>query len=195
MVYESVSSTPIDRSKPITIGEGMEYSNQYASDFSNDYFRADDVIGVKNLYADGTMPAGYERVGDYVKNIKTGEFVDGLTMDLGRKYWGVFGPKIGSNIYLSMSAFTSPENLFLTMGHEYIHAAFNSIGYEASNYTNKQEAVAYKWSYNQASRWNMNSTSFYKMKMDFFAQYNRGMYPWSLKTIREGFMKPYTKPW
>lgn len=50
------------------MGEGMEYSNEYAKEFSDAHFK--NVKGVKNLYA-GKVPSGYQKIGDYVRNIKT----------------------------------------------------------------------------------------------------------------------------
>ncbi|GHT62536.1 hypothetical protein AGMMS50239_16120 [Bacteroidia bacterium] len=188
-IYESVlSASDVDMSNPVTVGEGMEYSNNYAAKFSKSYFRADDVVGVTNLYADGSMPSGYERVGDYVKNAQTGEYVGGLTKNLGTKWYGA---SKGSNVYIFKSAFTSKEKLFLTMGHEYIHAAFNFGGHLNIN---RQEAVAYKWNYNQATKWNF-SASVYKNMMDYYAPFNKGFYPYNLNRIREGFMNLYKKPW
>lgn len=59
-----------------------------------------------------------------------------------------------SNIYLSKAAFVSKEQLYLTMGHEYMHAGF---GYSYSKMTTDQEhAAIYKWQYIQKKYWRMN---------------------------------------
>ena len=49
------SGVDVDVSKPVKIAEGMEYSNEYAQDFSDKHFS--EVKGVDNLYADGTLPS------------------------------------------------------------------------------------------------------------------------------------------
>ena len=78
------------------------------------------------------------------------------------------------------------------MGHEYIHAAFN---FNLKFNSNKQDAVAYKWQYDQATRWNSPLASRYEVLMNSYARSNTGMYPWSLRTIQDDFMKLYSKPW
>jgi hypothetical protein len=184
-IFESVTSTAVDPSKPVTVGKGMEYSNEYAAEFSDAYFRKSDVIGVTNLYADRTMPPGYESVGDYVRNIKKQNYVDGLTIYLGEKR---------SDVYLFKTAFTSKEKLFLVMGHEYIHSAFNFGGHLDNN---KQEAVAYQWSHGQSTKWGL-SVPKYKIMMDYYAQFNKPSiwdYPYRLSRMGDDFMKLYSKPW
>lgn len=47
-------------------------------------------------------------------------------------------------------AFTSPEQLYLTMGHEYIHVAFNSAGLHGIVNVNQQHAIIRNWEYLQA---------------------------------------------
>jgi hypothetical protein len=180
-VFESVSAAPADPSKPITVGEGMEYSNKYAQDFSDTHF-GKNVKGVTNLYADGTMPKGYRTVGDYVQNIKTKEFVGGLTKHLGLRK--------GSNVYLFKNGFTSPEKLYLTMGHEYIHAAFNNLGHGNLD-GKKQDAVAYDWNMRQSRMWGLSG---YEKVATEYAGYNRGMYPYRLSRIGDDFMKLISKP-
>jgi hypothetical protein len=175
--FESVAN--VDPSKPVTLGEGMEYSNKYAKNFSDAHF--EDVRGVKNLYADGTMPEGYIKVGDYVQNLKSKDFVDGLTTYLGKGK--------NSNVYLYKNAFTSPEKLFLTMGHEYIHAGFNSLGNSFD--VNKQEAVAWDWSNRQSHAWNLSG---YESGAAKYASYNTGFYSYRLSRIGRDFMKLINKP-
>ncbi|MCL2598083.1 MAG: hypothetical protein FWD66_10645, partial [Paludibacter sp.] len=158
-IFESVSTTPTDPTKPIVVGDGMEYSNEYAQDFSDAHLKPYSK-GVTNLYADGTIPDGYEKVGDYVKNIETKEYVEGTT-----KYLGIGK---GSNVYLYKSGFTSPAKLYVTMGHEYIHAGLNTTFLQG--YKNTQEAYAYKWNYQQISAWSYVNT-FYKSLADKYASY------------------------
>ncbi len=139
-ILESVTEGLVDPTKPITVGKNMEYSNKYAREFSDEHFK--NVKGVAKLYSDGSMLPGYRKVGDYVQNIKSNHYVDGIT-----KYLGLGK---GSNVYLYKIAFTSPERLYFTMGHEYIHAGFYNIGLYNSR---KQEASAYYWTKMQSQQW------------------------------------------
>ena len=62
-----------------------------------------------------------------------------------------------SDVYLYETAFCSKEQLYLTMGHEYIHCGFNidkSLGNPTLYQTrNIQEASCYQWEINQARAW------------------------------------------
>jgi len=97
----------------IEIGTGMEYTNEYAQKFSDDYFDKN-IKGLNDLHADGTYPIGYSSKGDNVFN-RAGESVAGTTRYLGTGK--------GSDVYLYKAAFTSKKQLYLMMGHEYIHVA------------------------------------------------------------------------
>ncbi|MBR1513163.1 MAG: hypothetical protein IJ622_02595 [Bacteroidales bacterium] len=136
------SSVTPNNNKKIDVGEGMEYSNEYAKKFSEMNFS--DAKGVDNLYADGTIPDGYTKRGDLVINSK-GKPVRGTTVYNG------FGK--GSNVYLYKVAFQSPERLYLTMGHEYLHCAYNYSGKSNAKY---QDNGAYSWERGQAEIWKMN---------------------------------------
>ena len=68
-------------------------------------------------------------------------------------------------MYLYRAAFTAKEELFLTMGHEYLHAGFNALGYSGSLWYNRHHVGIYKWEYRQAVAWNY--------KVDFYeSRYN-----------------------
>ena len=113
------------------------------------------------MYADGTLPevSGYKyylnedgRVIKY-EVLKTGSlkklgFTNGTTVYLG---------KSKSNVYLYPKAFVSKEQLYLTMGHEYIHCGFNmnkSLGNPFLDQTQKiQDASCYQWEIQQARVW------------------------------------------
>ncbi len=130
--FEQVAQVP-SNSNSVTVGEGMEYSNKYAKDFSDAHF-GKEIKGLNELYAD-RVPNGYQRVGDYVQNIKTGDYVDGIA-----RYLGV--GKGGTDVYLFKSAFTDPMKLYMTMGHEYVHIGIN-VYYGKNVIHNKSEAAAY----------------------------------------------------
>jgi len=53
----------------------------------------------------------------------------------------------GSNVYLYKSAFVTPQQLYVTMGHEYIHVAINVSSYFLSS--NEEEYIAYSWEQRQ----------------------------------------------
>jgi hypothetical protein len=163
----------------VTVGKGMEYSNEYAGKFSDDYFG--EVEGLDNLYADGTIPNGVTKSGDFV--FHKGSKVSGLTV-----YNGIGK---GSNVYLYKNAFTSMEKLYLVMGHEYIHVYFN-YGGTNSNIVS-QERVAYKWNVNQAKAWKMDYSYYEKMHNYFLNKPGEVQYPYGL---RAGF-QPIRKeiPW
>ena len=117
----------------------MEYSNEYAQDFSNKNFGK--VRGVRNLYADGRVPNGYTKVGDLVYN-SNGKICMGSCQYLGKRQ---------SDVYLYKSAFVNGKELYLTMGHEYMHANFNYLGLRNSN---SQHASIFMWEYQQCHSWN-----------------------------------------
>lgn len=161
----------------IEIGEGVEYNNTYAKTFSNENF-GESVKGVKNLYADGTLPEGYSTRGDQVLN-KAGNYVRGST-----KYLGLGK---GSNVYLYRAAFTSKEQLYFTMGHEYIHAGF--FGQGLIN-TRSQHASIYKWEADQARIWKFNE-SFYANRYDL----SKSSYNSKYDCNKLGFFILNIKPW
>ncbi|MDR1112438.1 MAG: hypothetical protein LBL18_01585 [Bacteroidales bacterium] len=127
----------------ITIGEGMEYSNEYATDFSDKYF-GKDVRGVDNLYADGSLPPKYRSKGDIVF-APNGDKVSGTAI-----YNGVGK---GTDVYLYKAAFVCKEELYLVMGHEYMHAYFNSFG-KFNDASDWQHKVINVWQTKQAVMWN-----------------------------------------
>ena len=133
----AIYDTP-DLSTSIDNSERVEYSNKSARQFSDKYF-SKKPKGVKHLYADGSIPQDYLREGPLVKN-KYGDIVGGSTVHL-----GLFK---GSDIYLYPSSFSSPEYLYLVMGHEYGHALFFNYGFLGEE--NHHFAIS-QWMYKQAS--------------------------------------------
>ena len=145
-IYESLATTDVVSG----IGEGMEYSNVYAKKFSDSYF-GKDVKGLAELHADGTYPktGGYRKVGtSLLKN--TGAKVNGIAE---------FVKGVGTNVYLMESAFTDMEQLYLTMGHEYLHAGFFALG--KMNPALHHRAIR-KWGYLQTKAWNFTNLSYYR---------------------------------
>ncbi|NMB65758.1 MAG: hypothetical protein GYA16_12915, partial [Spirochaetes bacterium] len=161
----------------IEIGEGMEYTNKYAQTFSDENF-GKNVAGVNDLYADGTLPPGYSTRGDVVLNAN-GQSVRGATMYLGTGK--------GSNVYLFRAAFTSKEQLYFTMGHEYLHAGYFSTGLMN---TKSQHASIYKWEAYQAKAWGFNE-AYYAHRYVLYKPYYDSAYDYS----KLGFYILSIKPW
>ncbi|MFA7051284.1 MAG: hypothetical protein WC189_04270, partial [Bacilli bacterium] len=161
----------------IEIGEGMDYTNEYAQTFSDDNF-GKNVAGVNDLYADGTLPPGYTTKGDVVLNT-AGKSVRGSTMYLGTGK--------GSNVYLYKAAFASKEQLYFTMGHEYLHAGYFSTGLMN---TKSQHASIYKWEAQQAKLWGFNETYYARRYVAYKSHYNAA---YNYKNL--GFFLLSIKPW
>jgi hypothetical protein len=99
-------------------GNPVEYSNESVRSFSKEYFG--DVKGLKEVYADGTVQKGYTAKDGIIYN-KAGNAIDATTVYYAKgKY---------SKVFFSKTAFVSKEYLYLSMGHEYMHVAYNYQGY------------------------------------------------------------------
>ena len=132
-----------------TASSSVEYSNEAAKQFSDDNFGH--IMNLNNLYADGTLPQGYVSKENIVYN-KGGDVVLGSTVYLGNRK---------SNVYLYPRIFQSKKNLYLTMGHEYIHVKLFAFNPTISS--DRAHKLIYKWQYNQSDLWNMpsNNTKLY----------------------------------
>ncbi len=171
--YESVAS--VDPNIDIQIGTDMEYSNKYAHEFYKNNFGVD-LKCVNHLYADGTLPDGYVvNSKGYVQNSRTKKFVHGLCKR---------GPRYNSrsDIYIFKSAFTSKEQLYLTMGHEFMHAYYNLQGRHSEYQKLQQHASIYKWQYKQARIWKFNE-NIYLGKNNEFSRYFNSVYDWPFVLI------------
>jgi len=160
--FDQIASTTPSSNK-VEIGEGMTYSNEYAKGFSDTNF-GENIKGLDNLYADGSLPSfNYTRNGDLVLN-KNGVTVNGST-----RYNGVGR---GSDVYLYKSAFVSPKQLYVTMGHEYIHVAINASPYHLTG--DQHEHIAYSWGEKQWAAFGRHVpnpiSSFHKL---FFLDYTK----------------------
>ncbi|MDR1679190.1 MAG: hypothetical protein LBR81_05360 [Prevotellaceae bacterium] len=137
--YDQLATTP-STSNQVQVGEGMEYTNEYARAFSDEKF-GKNIRGLDNLYADGRIPnhLGYTRNGDLVFNAKN-QLVRGTAVP---------NRAGGSDVYLYKMAFISKGQLYRTMGHEYIHVAQNLARLPESFL---YEHYAHKWDYEQLMR-------------------------------------------
>lgn len=78
----------------------------------------------------------------------------------------------GWDVYLYKGAFVSKEQLYLTMGHEYLHAGFNMLSTSIANryITHYQHAAIYDWSKAQAEAWHYNE-SYYRALYNNYSSY------------------------
>lgn len=72
---------------------------------------------------------------------RNGQKVAGSTIYIGK----------GSDVYLYETSFSSKTKLYLTMGHEYMYAYYNSIGMNGLSSGNHDEI--YRWQSLQAYKW------------------------------------------
>jgi RHS repeat-associated protein len=152
------AATPVD-GYTVKIGEGMEYSTKYAKSVSDKHFGP--IKKLDNLHADGRIAEGTTRKGDFVFD-KKGRSLAGSTV--------YNGAGKGSDVFLYQAAFTSKEQLYLTLGHEYIHVYFNAKGYNGAKASS--EVAAYRWEIAQLEAWNMSTLHAQKMLREY---YKRGM--------------------
>jgi hypothetical protein len=130
---------------PTEVAQDLEYSNEFARDFSDKYIS--EPKGLNELYANGSFPEGYTLKGNGVFNPK-GQEILGVTKSLGGGQ---------SNVYLAQKAFSSKELLYMTIKHEYIHVELINAGFNISQYGKAHHASIYRWQYEQALEFGMNS--------------------------------------
>ena len=162
-----------------------EYNNKNLRIFSRRYFGRSMETGLrggsvyKGLFAE--KPDGYNVLGDAWTQ-------DGKGAVLGTTTYHTDG----SVVNISKAAFASYENLYLTLGHEYIHVQINmNPMYSSDAFRGSQEKVAYAWTEQQASAWDMPTTSAmtHNAFKEFFPNYvNRPSFfhlsPSSIRTVR-----------
>ena len=163
------------------VGDPIPYNKKTANKYVENFMALNDLdgSGVTNLYADGTLPSGYYYGEDgWVYNSK-GRAVDGLAHNRGKEY--LFWGKQRTDMYIFSSAFSSPENLYLTIGHELVHIDL----YRRCNLGNSDvdrgynEATAYHWSERQAREWGLYTwaSQFGKMINNIGDGGGNGIYP------------------
>ena len=76
-------------------------------------------------------------------------------------------------MYLAKAAFASAQQLYLTMGHEFLHAGFNQLGMMTAS---KQHAAIYKWEAQQSTLWKLRTKHYIwrysRLKRLGFSPYN-----------------------
>ncbi|MDD3861260.1 MAG: hypothetical protein PHW83_13790 [Bacteroidales bacterium] len=183
-----------DFSDEIVLGEELKYSSEYAEGFRSEYFSyVEDYTHVRHVYADNSLPPSksimnrmprYIQKGDHVFSIKNGREVLGIASYLGSNL-------NLTDIYLYKSAFTSYEQLYLTMGHEFLHAAlFTSSSYALSE--ELHHAMIYEWQYLQAKAWGFSKADYYENLYNTYAPGNwSALYHYS----KFGFLVVSIQPW
>jgi len=146
-------------SNRIKTGEGMEYSQEYAEYKSGKWFKEHEKH-VNKLYSDGSIPPGYTKDGDIVYN------TDMLPVRGSAVYKS---SQRATDVYLYKAAFTSKEQLYFTMGHEYLHAAYFATGLRC---TKTHRANIRHWEYHQALDWNWRVDYYGGRYFDYEKFYN-----------------------
>ena len=146
-------------------GTEVEFSTKSANQFKDKYFNK--VKGVDKLVAENKLDPRlilkkYTIYGDKVFHGSN---------EIGRVtiYNGIGK---GSDVFLFKEAFKSEINLFMTMGHEFVHVAT----FGSKLYTN-HEKTAYDWNIQQLTKWGMQNNSLYSHYYERFLYYNKdGMF-------------------
>ena len=115
----------------------VQYNQKTAEAFSDKHFG--EVEGLNKLRANGTSPSNLTYKDGYFKTPEG----NALGVTTYNRSTGL------SDVYLAKNAFTSSEQLYLTMGHEYIHVAFNYAGLSGVS-SLAQHATIRNWEYSQA---------------------------------------------
>ena len=154
---EEFSGGVLPEDLKVKLGEGMEYSNEYARKFADKNFGPKWSYGVDELHAEMQIPKGrgYEIRGDYV--VKGDGIVHGLCVKLG------LGK--GNLVYVYKSAFTSKEMLYLSIGHEYFHSYLWSIGVNGDHHP-----IINQWQATQATMWEIPNSSIQYMR-NYWSEY------------------------
>ena len=147
----------------------MKFLNKtiYTTNFSKFYTTFPKVIGVDKLVTESKLDPRfilkkYTIYGDKV--FHGSNEIDWVTI-----YNGIGK---GSDVFLFKDAFKSEINLFMTMGHEFVHAA--TFG---SKLSTNHEATAYEWNIQQLTKWGMQNNSLYSHYYERFLYYNKdGMF-------------------
>ncbi len=161
-------------------GNPVEYSNGSVRSFSKEHFG--DVQGLKEVYADGTVAKGYTAKDGIIYN-KAGNAVDATTAYYAKGNY--------SKVFFSKTSFVSKEYLYLTMGHEYMHVAYNYAGYSHKGLNKTKHAAIFKWQADQAKLWGHSSYSKWNLRFNLLnkAGHNDARYDFL------NFPLLNTKPW
>ena len=172
---------PTHTSNSVQIGEGLEYTNECGRSYAKTLTkRPRNTI----VYADGSTCSDCTVVGDLMYD-SNGNMLRAVT-----EYRG---PGVKMPIYLSKLAFESKEQLYLTLGHEYIHVAFAQAG---NLNANQHHASIYRWQAKQGSLWKFRGTTDYHQQARNFLQYfpARNLNPFGYMINRPWLTPPPISP-
>ncbi len=128
----------------------VEYSSKSAKSFSDSHSELKRLsANVDELHANGTVPKGYKVINNRIFRTSDNVEVNGITVR-GKKDW--FGFTKTNKVYLSQTAFTSRNQLYTVLHHEYMHAYFYSNGIHFSGVN--EHRIINQWEYDQAKAWN-----------------------------------------
>jgi RHS repeat-associated protein len=166
---EGITHTRIDPSPneswEIKIDERLTYSNEYLKNFSeeNGFYNPKNLIA---SYADGSYPDGWHQKGSYFTDDDITKTL-AITRNMG---YGKY------NSYYAPAAFSSPEELYLTIAHEHLHLQLFSLGYTLKGQEDFHHASISRFEYDQAKRWNYKVDYYYSNRQQYTHYINRGEY-------------------
>ena len=152
----------------VDMQEGMEYSNDFLHRFSE--ANGLDIDAPKNLgasFADGTAPSGYHTKGSFFTDENEVRQIYAISRKTG------FGKY---NTYYAQAAFSCPEELYLTITHEYLHLHLYGLGYTQKGLEDFHHASISRYELAQARRWDYR-VDYYESVYRGYAKYiGRGNY-------------------
>ncbi len=159
------------------------YGNQkFIKQFVKENFG--NLLNDLNVYGDGRFP-----------NTSNSYYMDAddFATYSGRELHGVYSD---GAIYLYKSAFINYEELYLTIGHEYIHYAINEKYPNEFNDNMTQHIITSEFEYYQSNAWDFYNTKDYEKKPGTYKHlWDSGLYPHYYEFIKIRRNRPYTKYW
>ena len=161
--------TGVNISWEVDMQEGMEYSNDFLHRFSE--ANGLDIDAPKNLgasFADGTAPSGYHTKGSFFTDENEIRQIYAISRNTG------FGKY---NTYYAQAAFSCPEELYLTITHEYLHLHLYGLGYTQKGLEDFHHASISRYELAQARRWDYRVDYYESVYRGYSAKYiGRGNY-------------------
>jgi RHS repeat-associated protein len=143
----------------------VPYSTKYALEFmKNNDLEMNEMTSLSTLGR--SAPRGTERRGSGLYDIETKEKIAGIAVWREKKYY-FWGPN-AIDIYLARCAFDSPEKLYLTIGHELIHADLMSKGIFDKNL---HDRTAYKFNLDQLNTWGLSNSKAHASYTELYGRF------------------------
>ena len=160
-------------------GTEVEFSTKSANQFKDKYFN--NVKGVDKLIAENKLDPRLVQKGYKIDGYKIYHGIDEVG---GTTIYNGIGK--GADVFLFKDAFKSEINLFMTMGHKFVHAA--TFG---SKLSTNHEATAYEWNLKQLEEWEMQSNDLYNF---YLKKFNENMGGKSYKGFEQFSIGIYKYP-